>query len=172
MMELIVLFVDICLFKKGPQDVPASRFLFGLALCAYWTVGILLLSLQSDWLDAGAQALTESLLLMAFAWGVLVVTHKVPRWLQTTTTLLATDALISLPGAVLLSAWLAHPAAEGLQLALLALTVWHLAVIAHVVRLALSRSFMLGVVLAVGYVSVTYGIMTMLFGDLSQGTSS
>jgi hypothetical protein len=161
--ELIVLFIDICLFKKGPQDVPASRLLFGLALLAYWAVGILLLGLQSDWLEAVVQAVTESLLLLAFCWGVLFVANKRPRFVQTTTTLLATDALISLPGALLLSWWLARPEAQGLQLGLLALTLWHLAVIAQVLRLALSRPLLVGIALAVVYVGLTYMIMGMVF---------
>jgi len=163
-MELIVLFVDICLFKRGPQDVPASRLLFGLALVAYWIVGIALLSLQSDWLEAVGQAVTESLLLLAFCWVLLWVTNRLSRLLQTATALLATDALISLPGALLLSWWLSRPDAPGLQFGLVALTVWHLAVISQVLRLAVSRPLAFGVVLALTYVGVTYTLMTMLFG--------
>lgn len=163
-MELIVLFVDICLFKKGPQDVPASRLLFGLALAAYWIVGIALLSLQSDWLEAIGQAVTESLLLLVFCWVLLLLTNRLSRLLQTTTALLATDALISLPGALLLSWWLARPDAAVLQFGLVALTIWHLAVISQVLRLAVSRPLAFGVVLALTYVGVTYTIMTMLFG--------
>jgi hypothetical protein len=162
--ELIVLFVDICLFKKGPQDVPASRLLFGLALAAYWVVGIALLSLHSDWLEAVGQAVTESLLLLVFCWVLLRLTNRLSRLLQTTTALLATDALISLPGALLLSWWLARPDAAGLQFGLVALTIWHLAVISQVLRLAVSRPLAFGVVLALTYVGVTYTIMTMLFG--------
>jgi hypothetical protein len=163
-MELIVLFVDICLFKKGPQHVPASRLLFGLALAAYWIVGIALLSLQNDWPEAIVQAVSESFLLLAFCWVLLRLTNRLSRLLQTTTALLATDALISLPGALLLSWWLARPDAPGLQFGLLALTVWHLAVISQVLRQAVSRPLAFGVVLALTYVGVTYTIMTMLFG--------
>ncbi|MBM4200825.1 MAG: hypothetical protein FJ189_06015 [Gammaproteobacteria bacterium] len=163
-MELIVLFVDVCLFKKGPQDVPASRLLLGLALVAYWSVGIALLSLQNDWLQATAEALTESVLLMAFVWATLLVANRLPRLLQTSTTLLATDALISLPGALLLSWWLARPEAVTLQIGLIGLTLWHLAVIAQVLRLAVSRPLVVGVALAVTYVGLSYTIMTMLFG--------
>lgn len=163
-MELIVLFVDVCLFKKGPQDVPASRLLFGLALVAYWVVGTLLLSLRNDWLEAVAQAVTESLLLLGFCWCLLFVTKRLPRLLQTTITLLATDALISLPAALLLSWWTALPDAPGLQLGLLALSLWQLAVIAQVLRLAVSRPLVLGGALAIGYVGIAYTIMVALFG--------
>jgi hypothetical protein len=165
-MELIVLFVDICLFKKGPQDVPASQLLFALTLVAYWIVGILLLGLQSDWLEATTQAVIESLLLIAFCWAVLRFARMSPRFLQTTTALLATDALISLPGALLLSWWLARPEAAGLQFALLGLTLWHLAVFAQVLRQALSRPLTVGAALAVAYVGLTYTIMSIIFPSL------
>ena len=162
-MDLIVLFVDVCLFKRGPQDVPASRFLLGLALVAYWGVGVVLLGLENDWWEAVVKTVIESLLLLAFCWIMLLLARRRARLLQTATTLLATDALISLPGALLLSWWLARPEAPGLQLGLLAVTVWQLSVMAHVLRLAVSRPLVLGVALALTYVGVSYTVMTSLF---------
>ena len=158
------MFVDICLFKRGPQDVPASRLLFFLALLAYWAVGIALLSLENGWLEATVQAVTESLLLLAFCWVLLAAFRRLSRLLQTTTTLLATDALISLPGALLLSWWLARPEASELQFGLIVLTLWHLAVIARVLGLAVSRPFAYGGVLAIAYVGITYATMILIFG--------
>ena len=169
-MELIVLFVDICLFKKGPQHVPASRFLFGLALVAYWLVGIALLVVETDWPHAALEAFVESALLLGFAWSLLfLVAHKTERFLQAATALLATDALISTPGALLLRWWAARPGEPLLQLALLGLMIWHIAVVAHILRHALSRPLSYGFALSVLYVIVTYQLMSMIFAPVPAG---
>lgn len=163
MLDVIVLFVDICLFKRGPQDVPASWFLFGLVLIAYLIVGELLLMVESDWLEAGMQALTEAGLLLIFCWVILYFTGKTPRFLQTTIALLGTDAIISTPGALLLQWWVAHPEMRLFQTALFALMLWHIAVLAHILRHALSRPLVYGAALALLYILVTYQLMSMIF---------
>lgn len=163
-MQLIVLFVDICLFKRGPQDVPASGLLFALALAAYWVVGILVLSLQHGWLMAVVQVVAGSGLLLGFCWVLLFVANRLPRLLQTATTLLGTDALISLPGGVLMSWGVSRPDLPGVELGLLALALWYLAVVAQVLRLAASTSMILGVALAVSYFGLSYLLTWALLG--------
>ncbi len=62
-MPLIKLFLDICFFKKGPRDVPASSLLLGLAVLAYLIVGVVLLGLERDWSGAVVEAVVEALML-------------------------------------------------------------------------------------------------------------
>lgn len=162
-MELIVLFIDICLFRRGPQDVPASRLLFGLALIAYLVVGELLLIVEADWFEAALQSLVEAGLLLGFFWAVLFLSGKASRFLQTATALLATDAIISTPGALFLQGWAARPDARLFQMALFALMIWHIAVVAHILRQALSRPLVYGMAVAVFYIIATYQIMSALF---------
>ena len=162
-MDLIVVIIDICLFKRGPQDVPASWLLFGLALIAYLIVGELLLMVEANWLEAALQALMEAGLLLGFCWVVLYLTGKAPRFLQTATALLATDAIISTPGALFLQWWAARPEIRLFQMALFALMIWHIAVVTHILRHALSRPVVYGAVLAVLYIVVTYQIMSFVF---------
>ena len=42
MLRLITIWLDICLLRAGPQDVPASRVLLWLTLIAYLLVSFLL----------------------------------------------------------------------------------------------------------------------------------
>lgn len=161
--QFLVLFVDICLFKKGPQDVPASRFLMVLALIAYAIVGELLLSVEADWWVAGQQVVVEAALLLGYTAAVLYFVGRGSRFLQTATALLATDAIISTPGALVLHWWLANPAVRAFQMVLFALMIWHIAVVGHILRHALSRPLSNGFVLAVLYVVLSYQVMNALF---------
>lgn len=163
-MDFLVLFIDICLFKKGPQDVPASWLLFGIALMAYLAVGEMVLTVQSDWIEAALQAAVEAMLLLGLCWLVLTLFGKGARYVQTATALLATDAVISAPGALLLQWWTAHPELRLFQFALVALLIWHIMVVAHILRHALSRALSHGLALAVLYIVVSYQIMAALFG--------
>ena len=42
MYEIIRLFFDICLFRKGPEDVPHSLMLLQLSIVAYAVIGFLI----------------------------------------------------------------------------------------------------------------------------------
>ena len=53
---LFLAFLDICLLRSGPQRLPASSFLLGLTLLAYFLTGLLVLGLDfslgmSAWLS-------------------------------------------------------------------------------------------------------------------------
>lgn len=167
MTAFVKLFVDICFFKKGPQDIPASSFLFRLVLLAYFLIGVSLLMLQATWLDAVIQALAEAGVTLGFIWLTLLVSHKAARFQQTATAMLGTDALISI-GALPLLVWL--EAGSSIQfpypyILLLGLMLWHLAIVSHILRHALSKPLSLGVGVAILYVLVSYQVMSALFAN-------
>jgi hypothetical protein len=162
-MPLIKLFLDICFFKKGPQDVPASSLLLGFAVLAYLVVGIVLLGLERDWGGAVVEAVVEGLMLFAFVYAALYLRRRVPRLQKTATALYACDALIS-AAAIPFLAWLsATPEVKGVYIFLLFLMLWHLAVVGHILRHALTTSFFFGVGLAFGYIILSYQVMMVLF---------
>ena len=51
MFDIIKLLFDICLFKKGPQDLPYSVWLLRILLAVYVSIRVLMLSIHFDWLD-------------------------------------------------------------------------------------------------------------------------
>ncbi|WP_045223494.1 hypothetical protein [Methyloterricola oryzae] len=162
-MPLIQLFIDICLFRRGPQDVPASQLLLGLAVLVYLTVGVVLLGLEGMSMEAVLQALVELLILLGFVWGNLKFLRLQKRFVQTAIAMLGADALIS-SLAIPPVAWMAYSAgARGAYLLLLLLMLWHLAVVAHILRHALSRPLGVGIGLAVVYVVASYQVMLTLF---------
>lgn len=162
-MPLIKLFIEICLFRRGPQDVPASQLLMGLAIAAYLAVGIGLLAMEGLHLGAVLQALVELLILLGFVWANLQFMRLQNRFLQTAIAMLGSDALIS-SLAIPLVGWMAlSEGAKGAYLLLLLLMLWHLAVVAHILRNALSRPLATGFGLAIVYVVASYQLMLILF---------
>jgi hypothetical protein len=157
------LFLDIALFKKGPQDVPASRLLFGLALVADILVGMLLLGLESSAWEAVPKVLLEMAMLLAFTWVTLAGLKLEARFPQTGCAMLGTDALIS-GFAVPLLAWMmaAENGAPG-YLLLMLLMLWHLGVIAQILRNALECPLAVAIVMAIVYIGGSYQIMVLLF---------
>jgi len=162
-MPLIKLFLDICFFRKGPQDTPASNVLLGLAVLAYMIVGFVLLGLEGNWAGAIIEAVAEGLMLFGFLYMVLYLGKKISRLQQTATALYACDTLISAAAVPLLAWLLVTPDAKPVYILLTLLMLWHLAVVGHILRHALAIPFFFGVGLAFGYVVVSYQVMMVLF---------
>ena len=66
MSVLFRLFLDIALFRRGPQDVPDSPILLALAVLADVAISTVVGALEGDVLGAMLQALVASALLLAF----------------------------------------------------------------------------------------------------------
>lgn len=163
-MPLIRLFLDICLFKKGPQDAPASAMLLKLALAAYFAVGVVLTALENPLPESVLQVLLEGAMMLAFVWASLLAAGKTGRWLQTAIAMLGTDALLSgfaIPLEVLA---LAAQQAGVFRLLLLLLMLWNIGVVAHILRHALSQPLAIGLSLSLIFVVFTLQVLILLFG--------
>lgn len=97
MSAFLKLFLDIVLWRQGPQDLPASSLLFRLTLGAYVAVSAIQLSLLKE---SGATWLVflvaDPLLLTGCVWMILKVYNHPERFLQTATAVLGTGALLGL----------------------------------------------------------------------------
>lgn len=95
--QLFRLFVDIAIWRRGPQDLPASVALAWLVTLFYAFVSAVQVGMMG-WnfrsalllilLDLGLQA--------AWLWGLLVFFAKAPRFLQSFTAFLGVGALITM----------------------------------------------------------------------------
>jgi hypothetical protein len=163
--QLAWVFVDIALHRKGPDALPASRFLFGLVLVAYLTLS--LLALQINWplrRSAGLAVVDVGFYLIFFGL-VLQVAHRSARYWQTVTALLGAETFLSCLALPLL--WLRTTAGESgagnvLVTALLALILlWSIDIAGFVLSRALDRAYIVGVLIMLGYV-----ISSTMLGEL------
>ncbi len=148
MREILTLFWQICQFKKGPQDVAESKQLYYFSVGCYLVFSLLITKMSMNWLMAIINSVMGFMLLLGFVWAVLNFNGKLDRFYPTATALYAVDALItacSLPvfAAVVLKL---QPGVAFLFLVLL--LIWNWAVMANILRLALSSSIAIGLVLA------------------------
>ncbi|ATG88664.1 hypothetical protein [Methylomonas koyamae] len=162
MYQLIVLFFEITILRKGPQDVPAAPVVYRLVFVPYIGVNLLILLLDGSWSKAVAQIAVETALLVGFCYPLLYFAGKTARFPQTFTALLGTDAIISL---------CAIPAVASLQtqigdfafIAVMGMMLWHWLVNGHIFRNALDRPFLFGLALAFLYILISSQVMTLLF---------
>lgn len=70
---LFDLFLDICLFRKGPRDVPASMALLKMCLLAYGASGLLVLTLNVPVQVALLQILLDLVLLAGLLYLTLIL---------------------------------------------------------------------------------------------------
>ncbi|HRX61418.1 MAG TPA: hypothetical protein P5260_09435 [Candidatus Competibacter sp.] len=154
MLALFNLFLDICLLRKGPQDVPASMALTKLCLLAYGLSSLLVLLTEVPAPVALLQVLLDMVLLGGLLYLGLILHRHPKRFEQTLTALTGTGSLMGLL-ALPLAIWIDHQQPGG-DIALpstlmFVLMVWSIAVIAHILRHAFDISIWLGVVYSLSY---------------------
>ena len=166
MYELLKLFFGIAIFKKGPQDIPASPWLLRLLIPVYMMVNYLILMLSNDMFSALLQVSVDVILIIVFAWGCMFIAGKPERYQQTACALLGTDALISLFAIPALATLIGQGSALAL-LAVVLLMLWHWVVSGHILRHALSQPLVFGLGVAFLYILISFQVMALLFPELA-----
>ena len=93
---LLRVFVDILLFRAGPQAVPASVFLLQSAIVFYFMVRVLVALLTFSPLSAVGVSVMDTVLLTSLVWVSLWSRDLNNRVLQTLTAALGTLGLLTL----------------------------------------------------------------------------
>ncbi len=155
MLRLLQLFIDISLFRAKPQDLPRSRFLLAVTMGATLVTNIPLLIPHLHGVGTVlAASLLDLFLMYIFLRGGLYLMEMEERFLQTAAALYGTGAVLNLP-ALMLEMMLLGEQIDAISalggLLRLALWVWSLAVIGHILRHALNVRLAVGVVIAVIY---------------------
>ncbi|MDD2740328.1 MAG: hypothetical protein PHR94_15480 [Methylomonas lenta] len=165
MYELILLFFQIAIFKKGPQDVPASPMVLLLLLPAYVAINFLILFINGALSTALLQILVDFALIVLFCWPLLYVSGKSARFPQTLAAMVGTDIVISfcaLPAIATLNS----NANDLAYFSMLALVLWHWLVSGHIIKNALDRSLFFGLGLALLYIMLSSQVMAALFPEI------
>ena len=167
MFALVTAFVDIILHRRGPEDLPASWFLLGLALGGYLLTGFLVIWMSEPWLRAVAILFLDVILYLSFIRLVLVL-HRFPaRFLQSATALLGIYVVLNSMALPFLW-WLREATANDVvpvfpYAILLVLLLWSLDVSGFVVSRAISRPYVTGVVIVIGYFLLSFFVRGTIF---------
>jgi hypothetical protein len=169
---LLKLLFDICLFKKGPQDLPYSDWLLRMLILAYAGIRFLMLAMHLTWTIVLLQILVEICLMIGFAALMLTYVNKMKRFNQVSSALFGTDTLIN---------FLAIPTILTLEIGqggwlvfmlMLALIAWQCAVIAHIIYNALEQNMVISFALAFVYLMASYLVIALLFPEAASTGSA
>ncbi|MET0534462.1 MAG: hypothetical protein ABW171_09580 [Steroidobacter sp.] len=157
-------FLDIALWRKGPQDLPASVSLATLVLIAYMAAGLVRMRLFALDLEASLLFICiDALMLGAWLWLVLAFFGRRQRFVQTITATLGVGLLVLLLDISLRVLQLAFALSESLTLNWLMLRFLITAlVLGRIFMLALDRGLITGIALTVAIVYSTKAVMQLM----------
>ena len=170
MSRLILAFVDIALHRRGPEDLPASAFLLGLALIVYLAVASFAVQLVQPGALALGMIVVDAAVLLLFLRFVLGAFGLERRLLQTATAIVGAEALftaLSLPlRAMSAPVGPEAPVAGAVDLPaflLLLLVVWSVDVSGFVLSRAIERPYAVGLTIMLGYILLSIGLWSAVF---------
>lgn len=140
-MKLILRFIDICLFKSGPADIPASHWLFKLSLIIYFIIGVIVSRVDSNWEISLFTSLIDLVVMIAFTAILLKSRGMLNRYQQTVTAMAGAGSclgIVAIPVLVLFNSVSEQVQTSSLvMLLVIALMLWSLMITAHIFRQAL-----------------------------------
>jgi hypothetical protein len=170
--SLALAFLDIALHRRGPDELPPSRFLLSVLIVLYVLMGFAELQMLGV-LDAGnAQLLLiGTVFFLAYVLVVLRLFGHDRRFPQTAIALLGTQIVIVIVG-LPLALWartIAVPPEDGsLPMVLrLLLVLWWIDVAGFVLSRAVGRPYFVGVLFMIVYVLTSLSISNFLFPPAS-----
>ena len=153
MREIIRLFVQIALLRRGPQDLPASPLLLALTVGGFVAVGAAISSLLPPNAGWAPQLLVETLFTLAWYAALLQLVGRSERFLQTATAVFGLRLVLAPP--IISSQWLMRRFMQDTTWQLpvavggLALVIWLIAANSQVVKAALDWSSAASVALVI-----------------------
>jgi len=166
---LVKPFLDICLLRLAPQDLPASQLLLAVTVAGYFVFGTVLASVYYPLGTSVMVGVTETVIVCLMV-ALALYLQKVPeRLAQTLTALTGAGAVLNLVALPLSIGMVAAKERGGdtssMELLSFALLFWSWAITAHILRNALSVRFGTGLALAVVFFVITLTIMRAMFPD-------
>ncbi len=166
MNALLNYFVDLCLLRAAPQDVPESSALFGATVVANVLVSLMLIvTARLGPMVALAESLVDVGLMLIVLRSALVLTGRQARFHQSATAILGSSTLMGLASLPLLG-WsgVAESGSAALSgLLLLALVAWSLVVLGHILHHTFNLPLRRGILVGVIYTFASYAFIGALF---------
>jgi hypothetical protein len=167
MFDVVKLLFDICVFKKGPQDLPYSFNFLRLLVIINMISSFLILSMRMDWLNSLLEAIVGIFLVGAFSWIALSACRKLSRFYQTTCALLGVDTLLGFFAIPAMATMMTGQGGWPAFLIMLGLIGWHWAIIGYIMYRAMEQSLSFSLGLAFLYLLGSYKLMALLFPEAS-----
>jgi len=156
-------FWEICLLKRAPQELPASRFLFNAVAVVFILRGAVINAFSFPIPEALMLNIIMTGLLLLTLFALLYLRSSQARLLQTATAMMG-SSIILFPAALALRFWfhVIEQSGSSSQFAghcWVLLFVWELFIAAHILRHALNARLIAGFFIAIAYVFLEFQVM-------------
>jgi len=154
MFRICKVFIDICRFRAGPQDIPHSYFLLVWAVIAYFLIGLIVSPLEQA-TPKTISAIVDTIMVIGLALAGLWVRNLANRGIQTIVALAGTGLVFGLINLLLILVFPGLGTTEPSifsSMLILALVIWNIAVMGHILKSSLDLPFWAGIGIAVLYV--------------------
>jgi hypothetical protein len=167
--QFLKVFLDIVLWRRGPQDLPSSKFLVIVTLIAYELIAALhLVVMHASAMGYFVFLVIDPLLLMGWIWIVLRLYNRPERYMQTISAMLGTATLLALLLSVplLIFAGIDHlETRSALEQSLaVGLIIAFVLVAGHIVKVATDSNLFAGIAIALAYAIATNSVAAWLVG--------
>jgi hypothetical protein len=167
--QFLRIFLDIVLWRRGPQDLPASGLLVLITLTAYVLVGAVQLVLLDEWGAAWLVFLVaDPALLTASVWLLLRLYGHTERFQQTAAAVLGTGALLGvalyLPLQILVTGLGLDPSSPVAQASALLLVAVFVLVNGRILKLATGSSLFTGIAASLTYFMAINALLGAVHG--------
>ncbi|MCG8486889.1 MAG: hypothetical protein MI756_05410 [Chromatiales bacterium] len=163
MKALISAAIDLCLLRRGPQDLPASSMLLWLTALLNMLTGILMLTdADSNLAKAIGQTLFELALMVAALYAALRLNGRLERFIQAATALMLCGFLLGMLALPLIAWGKQNQSAEAGVLFLLVFT-WGVVVFGHILRHTFEFSLNVGIAIALLYTLLAGTLVALIF---------
>ena len=154
--QFLRIFVDIVLWRRGPQDLPASSLLLALTVAAYVGVSVVQLALEGEsaatWFFF---VVIDPLLLAAWVWLVLRIFGHAERFVQAASAVFGTGAVLGiglyLPLQLIITGLGYEPTSGLAQAFALLLVVVFALVTGRIIKLATESNLFTGIAVSLTY---------------------
>ncbi len=157
-MQIILRFIDICMFKAGPADIPASAWLMKLSLLCYFILSLLINTFEYGFLVSFLASIIEIVFVLFVVNILLQFRGLTNRYFQTVAAIAGTSSCIGIVALPVMMLFHFFEGSEDVRVTVLAawlmilLTLWSLAVTGHIFKQALAIKQGTAIVIAVAYV--------------------
>ena len=161
---LLNVFVQLMLFRQRPDILPASVFLFAVLLVMNLIIGVGSFLIDFDLLQSLLRTVVDVAFSLAFIYLLLLAANKINRSLQTMIAMLGVSAILnvlSFPLLLLLPEVRTTIGPVGFML--YGLFFWHIAIMGHIFRHAISVNLPTGLLIAFSYVLIAISVFYSLF---------
>jgi hypothetical protein len=161
--QFLKVFLDIVLWRRGPQDLPNSGLLVALTLVAYELVNLVQIALMEVSIaELLLYLVVDPLMLMGGLWLVMMLFGRRDRWAQTVSAVLGCTALlalvVSVPMVLLVGPRMAGNPPAALQLLALGLVIAFILVVGRIIQLATDSNLLTGSAIATTYVVMFHAL--------------